>query len=97
MGRENLVWIKLPNILHNNYGIEISCDDPEIVRRFIESIPDYFPADMFKPFFQGGSNNPVTQWAYFEFWTSITGEMQDELLARAEAIALVVGLPLTIK
>jgi len=93
----NQVRIRTPDRIHNNYGIEIWCEDTDKVQNFVELFFAHFPKEWYQPFFQGGYGVPNTDWAYFEFWKEIKGHMQDDLLHRAEWIAKQVNLPLNIE
>jgi hypothetical protein len=95
--KKNEVWIRTPDRIHNNYGLEIWCEDTDKVQKFVEIFSEHFPIELYWPFFQGGYDVSNTDWAYFEFWKEIKGIMQDDLLERAEWIAKEVNLPLNIK
>lgn len=87
------IWISCPDLVHNNYGIQIYCNDKNVVRSFIEQCWQDFPKEMYQPFLQGSQ----TDWAYFEFFTEISNELQLDLFERATKIAHSLGLPLDIE
>lgn len=88
----NLMWIKTPDGIHNNYGIEIYHDNPDLVESFAVHCYECFPSNKFGTFHQGGHNDP--KWNYFEFWKG--ADKQDEILHLAMCIAETLGVELDI-
>jgi len=90
----NVMWISLPDGIHNNYGYQIMHDDPDVMKRFNTACWT-LPKDQFRQFWQGGSpGSGSTDWSYFEFWIAQTTENQDMIIETAMRIANELGVRL---
>lgn len=92
---KNAIWIREPDIHHNNWGLEIYHNDPNALNRFrmlaVERFfANYEQRDFYGPFWQGQSSD----WIYIEFWKSGDRAVRDRILEESAAIAQALGMTL---
>lgn len=89
MIKNDVIYIRTPDGIHDNIGIELSSNNSVNIAAFFAFIVLHKNYKDFNGFEQGYTS----RWRYYEFWVN----KQDELMKIAEDVALSLNLPLDIR
>lgn len=78
------IWVRTPDAIHNNPGLEIMSSDPGQIRAFATVVLSDPRFKLLHGFQQGTSAN----WRYMEFWTENQAAVLEFALDVARRLAL---------